>query len=108
MAHPLSLVEMAIRVAISGARKRLAEQIHQAIESDNQRSPDNVEERDLMVAQWRSTPEVLEDRFLDSAYHLFLHFLTDRDIRSKDVEYARHQIMEMRQLIFRLEQPAGD
>lgn len=85
------------------ARKRLAEQIRVAIETDNDRSPKNLVELDLLTQQWAATPEIRGDRLLDNAYHSFLHFLTDRDIRSRDPQYADSQIREMRQLIQKLE-----
>ena len=87
------------------ARKRLAEQIRAAIQTDNSRSPTNLEELDLVTEQWRATPEARDDHVLDNAYHSFLHFLTDRDIRSRDPKYAERQINAMRQLIEKLERP---
>jgi hypothetical protein len=79
-------------MSIQMTRKRLAEQIRAAIQTDNDRSPNNLEEL---------------DRLLDNAYHSFLHFLTDRDIRSRDPKYAESQIGEMRQLIEKLERSAS-
>lgn len=92
-------------MSIQTARRRLAEQIRAAIQTDNRRSPTNLEELDLVSEQWRATPEARDDRVLDNAYHSFLHFLTDRDIRSRDPEYAENQISAMRQLIEKLERP---
>ena len=92
-------------MSIQTARKRLAEQIRAAIQTDDSRSPTNLEELGLVTEQWRSTPEVRDDRLLDNAYHSFLHFLTDRDIRSRDLKYAESQISVMRQLIEKLERP---
>jgi hypothetical protein len=92
-------------MSIQTARRRLAEQIRAAIQTDNRRSPTNLGELDLVTEQWRATPEIREDRVLDNAYHSFLHFLTDRDIRSGDPEYAEKQISAMRQLIEKLERP---
>jgi hypothetical protein len=92
-------------MSIQTARRRLAEQIRAAIQTDNRRSPTNLEELDLVSEQWRATPETRDDRVLDNAYHSFLHFLTDRDIRSRDPEYAENQISAMRQLIEKLERP---
>jgi len=89
-------------MSIPMARKRLADQIRAAIQTDNDRSPNNIEELDLLAEQWRATPEAREDRLLDNAYHFFLHFLTDRDIRSRNPQYAETQICEMRQLIEKL------
>jgi cupin superfamily acireductone dioxygenase involved in methionine salvage len=92
-------------MSIPMARKRLADQIRAAIETDNDRSPNNMEELDLLAEQWEAIPEAREDRLLDNAYHSFLHFLSDRDIRSRDPQYAETQISEMRQLIEKLERP---
>jgi len=92
-------------MSIQTARRRLAEQIRAAIQTDNRRSPTNLEELDLVTEQWRATSEIRDDRVLDNAYHSFLHFLTDRDIRSRDPEYAENQISAMRQLIEKLERP---
>jgi hypothetical protein len=92
-------------VSIQTARRRLAEQIRAAIQTDNSRSPTNLEELDRVTEQWRATPETRDDRMLDDAYHSFLHFLTDRDIRSRDPKYAENQISAMRQLIEKLERP---
>ena len=92
-------------MSIQTARKRLAEQIRAAIQNDDSRSPSNLEELDLLAEQWRTTPEAGDDRLLDNAYHSFLHFLTDRDIRSRDSKYAESQITAMRQLIEKLERP---
>ena len=92
-------------MSIQTARKRLAEQIRAAIQSDDSRSPTNLEELGLLTEQWRATPEARDDRLLDNAYHSFLHFLTDRDIRSRDSKYAKSQIIAMRQLIEKLERP---
>ena len=92
-------------MSIQTARKRLAEQIRAAIQTDDSRSPTNLEELDLVTEQWSATPEVRDDRLLDNAYHSFLHFLADRDIRSRDLKYAESQISVMRQLIEKLERP---
>ena len=92
-------------MSIQTARKRLAEQIRAAIQSDDSRSPANLEELGLLAEQWRATPEARDDRLLDDAYHSFLHFLTDRDVRSRDSKYAESQISAMRQLIEKLERP---
>ena len=90
-------------MSIQTVRKRLAEQIRAAIQSDDSRSPTNLEELGLLTEQWHATPEARDDRLLDNAYHSFLHFLTDRDIRSRDSKYAESQITVMRQLIEKLE-----
>jgi hypothetical protein len=90
---------------IQTARERLAQQIRAAIQTDDSRSPANLEELELVTEQWRGTLEARNDRVLDNAYHSFLHFLTDRDIRSKDPNYAESQLREMRQLVEKLEQP---
>jgi hypothetical protein len=92
-------------MSIQTARRRLAEQIRAAIQTDNRRSPTNLEELDLVTEQWRATSEIRDDRVLDNAYHSFLHFLTDCDVRSRDPEYAENQIIAMRQLIEKLERP---
>ncbi len=92
-------------MSIQIARKRLADQIRTAIQTDNDRSPNNIEELDLLAGQWRAIPEAREDRLLENAYHSFLHFLSDRDIRSRDPRYAESQISEMQQLIEKLERP---
>jgi hypothetical protein len=94
-------------MSIQTARKRLAQQIREAIQTDNSRSPNNIEELDLVAEQWRATPEARDDRLLSNAYHSFLHFLTDRDIRSRDPKYAENQISAMRQLIEKLERPSS-
>jgi hypothetical protein len=83
----------------------LAEEIRAAIQTDDSRSPNNLEELDRLSEQWGATPEAREDRLLDNAYHSFLHFLSDRDIRSRDPKYAESQISAMRQLIEKLEGP---
>jgi hypothetical protein len=90
-------------MSIQTARQRLAEQIRGAIQTDNDRSPNNLEELNLLAEQWGATPEASDDRLLDNAYHSFLHFLSDRDIRSSDPKYAESQISGMRQLIEKLE-----
>lgn len=101
----LIIIPETTTMSIQTARKRLAEQIRAAIRTDNNRSPTNLEELDLVTEQWSATPEARDDRVLDNAYHSFLHFLTDADIRSRDPEYAENQISAMRQLIEKLERP---
>lgn len=94
-------------MSIQMMRKRLAKQIRAAIQTDDNRNPNDLEELDRLAEQWRATLEGGEDRLLDNAYHSFLHFLTDRDIRSRDPKYAESQISEMRQLIEKLERSAS-
>jgi hypothetical protein len=85
------------------ARKALAREIRNALVNDEQRTPDNIEERDRIVREWRAQCRAPLDDFLDQAYHSLLHFLTDRDIRIKDIDYAIQQHQRMRELAERLE-----
>jgi hypothetical protein len=94
------------RESIQTARKRVAEQIRAAIQTDDNRNPNNLEELDSLSEQW-GRHETREDRLLDNAYHSFLHFLSDRDIRSREPKYAESQIGAMRQLVEKLGKPSS-
>jgi hypothetical protein len=83
-------------------RKALAEEIRKAIESEDQRNPNDLTELNRITQQWAEANKQ-DDKLLDDAYHSLIHFLTDRDIRLKDTRYADRQIAAMRQLVTELE-----
>jgi hypothetical protein len=55
-------------------------------------------EQEVMATKWSAE----RDKVLDHAYHHFMHYISDQDIREKDADYADMQTAALKDAIGKL------
>ena len=88
----------------SEERRKLAETIRARVKEEiKQCVVPRIQDLDDLVREWKGCPATSEDVLLSDAFHAFLHFLSDTDIRLRDPVFAHTNREAMLELADKLE-----